>query len=83
MSEMKSRGGTSYIIIRLEQNENELIFHCSNSNYPKPASDRSGNGIGIENTRRRLELLYHDRYTWEQGICDNSETYYSQITIKL
>ena len=73
----------SYIMIRLEQSGNELVFDCRNSNYPKPATDRSGKGIGIENTRRRLELLYHDRYTWEQGICDNTETYYSHITIQL
>ena len=73
----------SYIMIRLEQNGNELVFDCRNSNYPKPATDRSGKGIGIENTRRRLDLLYHNRYIWEQGVCDNAETYYSHITIQL
>ena len=71
----------SYIMIRLEQNGNELMFDCRNSNYPKPATDRSGKGIGIENTRRRLDLLYPDHYTWNQGICDNGETFFSAISI--
>ncbi len=71
----------SYIIVHLEQKEGEISFQCRNSNHPKSDNDRSGSGIGIENTRRRLELLYHDRYTWQQGICDNGSTYFSHITI--
>ena len=71
----------SYIIVHLEQKEGALSFQCRNSNHPKSDNDRSGSGIGIENTRRRLELLYHDRYTWQQGICDNGSTYFSHITI--
>jgi two-component sensor histidine kinase len=71
----------SYIIVHLEQKEGTLSFQCRNSNHPKSDNDRSGSGIGIENTRRRLELLYHDRYTWQQGICDNGSTYFSHITI--
>ena len=71
----------SHIIIRMEQHDDKLSFECRNSNYPKAATDRSGKGIGIENTRRRLNLLYPDRYTWDQGICDNGESYFSKILI--
>ena len=56
------------------------MFTCDNTNYPKSDADRSGSGIGIENTRRRLELMYHDRYQWEQSLDDN--IYHVRITLK-
>lgn len=49
----------------------ELVFTCDNTNYPKDDADRSGSGIGLENTRRRLDLMYAGRYTWEQKLEDN------------
>ena len=58
----------SSIDIRLEQQDNELTFTCDNTNYPKDDADRSGSGIGLENTRRRLELMYHKRYEWQQSL---------------
>lgn len=61
----------STIDIRLLQNGDELIFTCDNTNYPKDDADRSGSGIGLENTRRRLELMYAGRYEWEQSLLDN------------
>ncbi len=58
-----------------------LIFTCDNTNFPKDDADRSGSGIGIENTRRRLDLIYKDRYTWEQTLEDN--IYKVKVTIEL
>lgn len=71
----------SKIDIRLLQNENELVFNCDNTNYPKDDADRSGSGIGLENTRRRLDLMYAGRYSWEQSLEDN--IYHVQIRIKI
>lgn len=46
----------------------KVRFQCSNTNNPKGDSDHSGSGIGMENTRRRLDLLYPNQYEWTQTI---------------
>ena len=71
----------SLVSISLTSDNRLLTFVCDNTNYPKDTQDRSGSGIGIENTKRRLELIYHDRYTWEQSLADN--IYHVKITITL
>ena len=86
----------SKIDIRLELKESgdgsqELVFTCDNTNFPKDDTDRSGSGIGLENTRRRLDLMYADRYTWEQSLIPSPTGegqgevtfYYVRITLKM
>ena len=58
----------SSIKISMTESDGAITFCCDNTNYPKSDSDRSGSGIGIENTRRRLELLYAGKYEWEQSL---------------
>ena len=70
----------STINIRLEELDDRLEFTCDNTNYPKNDTDRSGSGIGLENTRRRLELVYHGRYEWEQSITPDN-IYHVRITL--
>lgn len=69
----------SRIDIRLRREGECLVFTCDNTNYPKDDGDRSGSGIGLENTRRRLDLLYAGRYEWEQGVVDG--VYHVRITL--
>ena len=71
----------SRIDITLTNDEHQLTFVCENTNFPKNDTDRSGSGIGLENTRRRLDLIYKDRYMWEQTLEDN--IYKAKITIQL
>jgi hypothetical protein len=71
----------SRIDITLTADEHQLIFACENTNFPKSDTDRSGSGIGLENTRRRMDLIYKDRYSWEQTLEDN--IYKVKITIQL
>ena len=70
----------SSIHISLKDEDGLFVFCCDNTNYPKDDADRSGSGIGLENTRRRLELMYNGRYTWEQTLADN--VYHVKITLK-
>jgi hypothetical protein len=71
----------SKINIRLEQEgDDSLVFICDNTNYPKDDADRSGSGIGLENTRRRLELMYPNRYEWEQSLVN--DIYHVRIKVK-
>jgi len=70
------------IDISLTQQDDTLVFTCDNTNNPKPTKDRSGSGIGLENTRRRLDLLYQGRYQWEQTITPEN-IYHVKITLQL
>ena len=70
------------IDISLTQQDDTLVFTSDNTNNPKPTKDRSGSGIGLENTRRRLDLLYQGRYQWEQTITPEN-IYHVRITLKL
>ena len=66
-----SSSRSSTIDISLEQKGNSVVFTCDNTNYPKNDTDRSGSGIGLENTRRRLDLMYANRYSWQQWLENN------------
>ena len=76
-----SSGRDSRIDISLTADNHQLTFVCDNTNYPKDGQNRSGSGIGVENTKRRLTLIYRHRYTWEQSVVDN--IYHVKITIPL
>ena len=71
----------SKIDIRLEMDGDSLAFTCANTNYPKDDADRSGSGIGLENTRRRLDLMYAGRYQWEQSL--DNDIYHVKVKLKV
>jgi two-component sensor histidine kinase len=53
----------SFIHINIEITKNGYL-HCviKNSYFPKDETDRSGSGIGLENLRRRLQILYPEKH---------------------
>ncbi|MBP3219144.1 MAG: histidine kinase [Prevotella sp.] len=69
------------IDISLTEKDGTLVFVCDNTNNPKSTKDRSGSGIGLENTRRRLNLIYQGRYQWEQTITPEN-IYHVKITLQ-
>lgn len=56
----------SFITIDFGMDSKNLVFSCSNQIIRRPASDKSGSGIGIDNLRRRLELLYPGKHSYGQ-----------------
>ena len=76
-----SSNRSSTIDISLEQKDNSVVFTCDNTNYPKDDADRSGSGIGLENTRRRLDLMYTNRYSWQQWL--ENDIYHVCIKLNL
>lgn len=78
-----SASGEGFIEIYFEdkQHSGEIIMTTRNSNYAKRDEDKSGHGIGLEQVKRRLELLYPDRHTWD--IETNDDIYISKLTLKV
>ena len=71
---------TSFIHASLCVNDDNIVFTCDNSNFPKKDKNLSG-GVGIENTQRRLELLYPQRSEYVHTLQD--DIYHVEIKIKL
>ncbi|MBS1660502.1 MAG: histidine kinase [Bacteroidetes bacterium] len=75
--------GPSWIKIALELQGQQLSFSISNSNSPAPAhnSIQQPGGIGLNNVRRRLDLIYPDRY--QLTIQNNSYSFDVELKLQL
>ncbi len=71
----------SFVDIHLHVTGDDITFTCDNSNYPKPDTNRSGSGVGLENMGRRLELLYSGRYTYFHEL-RGGNVYHVEITLR-
>lgn len=64
----------SYIHVNYTEAPGYLIhFHCQNSNYSQEVIQKKGCGLGIVNVKKRLDLLYSDRYKLD--IISNEKDY--------
>lgn len=72
----------SFIDMSLTVDNNKQVnFIIKNSYFPKTKNDKSGSGIGIDNLKRRLDLLYPESYTYSAAIEDN--TYTAKLILNL
>ena len=75
-----SNSETSFIRNKMEIRENQLIFTVENSLHQHcKEEDRSGSGIGIKNMKKRLDIIYGDRYSLT--LCDKNCTFKAELTI--
>lgn len=72
----------SFININMSVNKKEIYFWCSNSLITKDKEDiKTASGIGLENVRKRLELLYPNKH---HLIINTTEVFYSvALTIEI
>ncbi len=69
---------SSFIDISFSNGAHQLFFTIRNSN-PGIKHEEGPSGIGIENSRKRLDLIYGDSYTLE--IKESSEDF--TVTLKV
>lgn len=70
----------SFVHIGLHPEGKDLVFTCENSLFEKTGEDHIGSGIGMENLKRRLELIYPDAYSYEHDEKDGA--YSVRIVLK-
>ncbi|MEH3111852.1 sensor histidine kinase [Pedobacter terrae] len=73
----------SYIKITLQTKEHTLYFDVSNSIYIKADNDpeKLKSGIGLENVKQRLSLLYYGKH--ELIIRESANEFFVHLTLKL
>lgn len=67
----------SFVSVSLQVVEKEVHFLCSNSNYNK--SEDQHHGIGLDNIRKRLRLLFGNRY--ELSIDETADCFNVQLSV--
>lgn len=60
----------SRISFKMTIHDNQLHFSGENTFFPKDSTDKSGSGIGLDNLKKRLELIYPDRHIFKTNVID-------------
>lgn len=72
---------TAYVNIAFEQTANSVCLEVENSKSGIRQEKDPVSGIGLENVKKRLEILYGENYGLT--IRDGETTYYTKLVIKL
>lgn len=73
--------GESIISINISLEHDHLLFKCANSKQAQKPKSAERKGLGIENVRRRLQLIYGEDY--ELKITDTEHLYVVEIDLPL
>lgn len=71
----------TFISIEISTRGKELRLSCSNSFFEDDSQQIKSSGSGIENAKRRLELVYPDRHSLH--IRKNENTYHLKLKLEL
>lgn len=71
----------SFIDISIKQEDGRLLFICSNSRQEEKDDEGKQGGIGVGNSKRRLDLIYGENYTMD--ISDNDNVYTISVNIPI
>lgn len=73
----------SWIFITLTLDATTLYFKVHNSRHPRPADsadpERAQSGVGLDNVRKRLQLIYPGRHTLD--IQQSEQDYFVSLTL--
>ncbi len=69
-----------WINIKLDEKGGSLFFEIENSKPSKPINKGNGNGIGLQNVRRRLELIYPEKH---ELVISDTASYKTNLKILL
>ncbi len=70
-----------WIKLKIENKSNQLVFSISNSLPDKAYTKDKVGGVGLENVKRRLELLYSNKY--QLDIRKNDQTFSVELVISI
>lgn len=70
----------SFVHISLACTETEVVCRVVNSRHSDKPNDRKASGVGLENMRKRLDLLFGERYSL---VIDESRSEEYDITLKM
>lgn len=73
-----SYSSNSFIYVSLSREENKIIFQCMNSIHKAKDSETHA-GIGLENVKRRLDIIYGIRYNLD--IAETDPVYTVTLTL--
>lgn len=77
---VSSTGRIPAIEIKLQCSENELNFRCSNYYNPAENKNKKNGGIGLENVKRQLAILYPGRH--ELRISEDNNIFIVDLNIR-
>jgi sensor histidine kinase YesM len=79
---IKGETGESYVDVKMEVGDDFVDFTCRNNvGSIDDVEQKKYGGIGLENVKKRLELIYEDRYTLE--LDEAEDEYKVHLTIEL
>jgi LytS/YehU family sensor histidine kinase len=70
----------SAISVKITSKNGKITFESSNTYFPKTNQDKSGSGIGVDNTKKRLAMLYEGSYFYDSKIV--GENYITKLELR-